>query len=334
MTRGRTVVRVAGLVLATVILGLSHHNVAEAAGGSLSISPAYVPITIDTAAPQTQYAIELSNTTAAPQTLKLSAVDFGSLDETGGVAFLGRPAGELDHRYGLASWMALDRDTVTVSSGGSARVVVSLQNRASLAPGGHYGAVLATAATDAGGGPAGPKVGVRQVLSSLILAQKPGGAAPRLTLVTQTATHSAAHLPEAVAARFHNLGNVHVVPRGVTELRDPTGHLVARGALNAESSIILPDTYRRYNTPLVSVATAWLPGRYELATTYRYDGTDTTKTGTIYVWYAGRLVVWGGLAAGLLLVGLLVWWLRWRGGWQWCRRVSGRLRRLPLRWHG
>ncbi len=282
-------------------------------GRGFVISPAFQEVGVAAGQPQAQFQIKLTNRTGQDQNFRLSTTDFGSLDEEGGVAFLGQPTSELQHRYGLASWMTLGSNAVFVPAGASASLTVYIDNRASLAPGGHYGAVLATAVTE-GGQPSGDHVGVQQVLSSLVLADKTGGEVHDLRLVSQTANGQTWRLPGQSEQRFQNAGNVHVIPRGIVEVKDPLGRVVGRGAMNAESGMILPESFRRYQTPLLSIAPAWLPGRYSITSTYRYDGSDQTKTFTTYVWYAGLLIVWIMAVLVAMAIGGLAWWLWWRGG--------------------
>jgi hypothetical protein len=297
----------AGLV---AVLSLPVSSI-QAANAGFTVSPAFQTLSVSSGQDQLQYTLFLRNRTATDQSFRLSVVDFGSLDEAGGVAFLGTPATELEHRYGLASWMSLEKDALVVAAGQISQVVVTIQNRASLAPGGHYAAVLATAVTDTGQPAGDPRVGVKQVLSSLILVTKEGGTEKRLDLASQGNNGNWWKLPNQVEQRFENTGNVHVTPRGVTEVREPGGRVVARGALNEASSVILPESFRRYFTPLVTVYRAWLPGRYEVRTTYRYEGTDQTKSFSTHVWYGGLLIVWIVGLLALAGIGWLGWWL-WR----------------------
>jgi hypothetical protein len=284
------------------------------AAAGLTVTPAFQMVSLSAAKPTAQYTLTLGNSTTHDQNFRLTTADFKSLDESGGVAFLGTPASELDHPYGLASWMRLEKDTVFVPAGKSAPIIVTVDNRSSLAPGGHYGAVLATAVTDTGQPYVGdPRVGVRQVISSLILLTKEGGAEPNLKLVSQTTNGHVWRLPSVVTERFQNSGNLHLVPRGVVEVRDPAGRVVERGAINPDSGIILPESFRRYQTDIRAVTTGWVPGRYSLVASYRYDGTDQTSTVTISFWYLGTALTWLVIAIILiLLAGLIWWWLRHR----------------------
>jgi hypothetical protein len=279
-----------------------------------TVAPAFQEISIRAGQPESEYNLQIRNHSKSDQNFRLSVVDFGSLDEEGGVAFLGAPTSELEHKYGLAAWMTLEKDALFVPAGKSANLVVHVSNRASLAPGGHYGAVLATAVTDTGQIGVGSSVGIKQVLSSLVLATKENGAQRALKLKNQRSNAAFWHLPTVVEEQFENRGNVHVVPRGIVAVTDPWGKEVVRGALNEASGAVLPESVRRYKTPLAVVGGAWLPGRYRLVTTYRYDGADETKALVTSFWYVGALVAWVVGLLALAAAGLLVWWLWWRRG--------------------
>ena len=303
-----------GLLLSGLV-GLVSSVPVRAESQGFIISPAFQSVILTVGQSQAQYAIQLTNTTSIDQNFRFSAVDFGSLDESGGVAFLGVPTSEIEHRYGLAAWMDLGANTVFVAAGKSVQVNVTIENRPSLASGGHYGAILATAITDAGKDTLGdPRVNLRQVLSSLVLLTKDGGINAELKLTSQGVNRSGVRIPTSIAQRFQNAGNVHLVPRGTVVVKDPAGRIVLRGALNDGSGTILPESFRRYETPLISVGGAWLPGRYQAVTTYRYDGTENTKTLTTGFWYVGLGFIWIFTLVALACIGLLGWllWRRWR----------------------
>jgi hypothetical protein len=277
------------------------------------VSPIYQDAHLAVDQAEVHYVVHLTNRTAEPQDFKLSTVDFGSLNDSGGVAFLGTSTSDFSKKYGLASWMKLDQSTVDVPSGKSVEVGVTIANSDSLTVGGHYGAILATAQTAPEDGVIRPRVGVFEVLSSLLLLVKDGPAVNRaMEVVSQTTNGSLMKFPGTVTDKFRNTGNVHVVPRGVVEIRDPLGRLVARGAINEDSGIMLPQMERKYETPLMRLAAVYLPGRYSVNLTYRFDGTTSTKSFTASIWYLGRAGVWGGLAVILLILGAGVWGLRRR----------------------
>jgi hypothetical protein len=300
----------AGATLASVVVltgGIL--QLAEAATGSgFTFSPAFTQIALGLNQPQAKFVVILRNQATTSETFRLSVVDFGSLNEEGGVAFLGAASSDLEHKYGLSSWMKADKDSVTVPGGGTVNIGMTIDNRTSLSPGGHYGALLATVADGSSAGSSAPQVGLKQVLSSLVLAIKDGGLVHNLSVVSQTANGGWWQLPTMSEQRFHNTGNVQDAPRGIVEVKDPRGRVVVRGALNEGSTVVLPDTFRRYRTDLISIAKAWLPGRYQVVTTYRYDGEDQTKTIVTWFWYTGQLIV----LFGVLLIACVVAFFGWR----------------------
>jgi hypothetical protein len=301
-----------GVAAVLVALGLSGAPVARA-DSVFTVTPAFQDATVS-GTTSVDLSIQLSNHTPADQSFALSVADFGSLNESGGVAFLGTTPNELDRPYGLVSWLQLDRNVAFVPAGGTVTIGVTVENRDSLSPGGHYGAVLATAVTDTGTPQnVGTQIGLHEVLSSLILVTKTGGALPDLKLVSESFQRSPLTLPNTLLQRFQDAGNQHVVPRGTVEIRDPLGRLVKSGALNENSFFILPESFRQIPVDLITVGHSWLPGRYTITTEYRYDGTEATKTFKDSVWYVGAaavLVAW--ITLGVVILGA--------GGWWWWRR--------------
>jgi len=299
----------AGLLLAGQAPALAAGG--QVAGG-LSISPIYQNVSIGQNQPNTTYYVVLSNHSAQSQEFNLSTVDFGSLNQSGGIAFLGTSSSGYAQKYGLVKWMHLSEPAVTIPGDASVQIGVTIANDSSLGFGGHYGAVLATAQTAPGGTPARARVGVLEVLSSLLLLVKAGGPLPDLQIIAQTVGSHFGLLPTTVGDTFHDQGDAHVVPRGIINVTDPRGRLVERGVLNVNSGIVLPETARHYSTPLLKLADAWLPGYYRVSTIYRYDGTNATKIYVSGFWYVNLWIAWGAAALVVVLGAGAVWWLRFR----------------------
>lgn len=284
--------------------------VLAAGSGEITVSPVFQNVEVGREQGSSRYVITIANDSAVDQPFQFRATDFGSLNDTGGVAFVGDTPTDFSKAHGLAQWMVLDHDSATIPAGGKLQLGVTVNNDAALSAGGHYGAVIAEALTAPSGSTGKVEVGVKQVVTSLILLVKDGAPAPNLQLVSQVLGNSSLwNLPAEMTMRFSNDGEVHVVPRGVTVVKDPLGRLVERGALNENSGIVLPGALRKYNTPLMRLASAWMPGRYTVTTTYRYDGSDATKVLATSFWYVGSLVLLAALLLVLALVGGGVWWL-------------------------
>ena len=274
---------------------------------ALTVSPAFQDILVPAAASSKDAIVTFSNQSSSPQTYRLSAVDFGSLDESGGVAFLGVPNSELEHRYGLVSWITLEKDQIFLPPAGSAKIMVHIDNRPSLAPGGHYAAILATSTGESDTKQDKTKVNLRQIIASLLLVRKEGGAEIGLNAAGITlGKHSLLSLPKFANLRFQNPGNVHVVPRGTVSIKDPSGREVSQGLINENSDIILPESFRKIRVDLAPPKSAWAPGRYTLTARFRYDGTSDIRSSKVSYWYLGMavnvmiLAVFTGLIAVIL----------------------------------
>ena len=246
----------------------------------ISVSPMFQEISLQEHQESQTFSMEASNTTGSLVTLRLSVLDFGSLDESGGVAFLGAEQ-NFEKQYSIASWIRLDRDALVLGPGESQTVNVTFENRESLSPGGHYGAVVfkvENSGADTVDENGKPNIAITQSFSSLVFAKKTGGEVYDLDMRSVDVQKSFFHLPESLTFRFQNKGNVHVVPRGTVVVTDPKGGVMQKGVINQESSIIMPETFRSYAVRPSSFFLAYVPGYYTIATEYRYDGKEDVVT--------------------------------------------------------
>jgi hypothetical protein len=172
--------------------------------------------------------------------------------------------------------MQPETSEVTLEPGEVRSVKVRIENRESLSPGGHYGALVFKTVSPVK--PDIPSVTINQIFSSLVLVKKTGGAVYGLDLVSVEHPDQRFSFGATVVPRFKNPGNVHVVPRGEASVTDPFGRLVYRGVINEGSAIILPETFREFPFKLFPVEKAFVPGPYVLTLKYRYDGEDTFET--------------------------------------------------------
>lgn len=239
-----------------------------------SVNPFFQDIILEKDQPEATFPLAVTNSTEVPAVLRLSALDFGALDESGGVAFLGMH--NLEQKYGLASWISLEKDALVLGSGETQSVRVTIENRESLSPGGHYGAIFFKLENDARGDSITPseQVAFQPSFASLIYVKKNGGEIYGLNLTDKIINKNWIGFPSAIKLRFQNPGNVHVSPRGVVNVADPLGRVVMRGIINEESGIILPETFRVFPISLRQIGAMLIPGHYTLSTQYRYDGKE------------------------------------------------------------
>lgn len=252
--------------------------------GGLTVSPAFQEIILEEQSETEDFFVSVTNDTAVSVTLRLSVFDFGSLDESGGVAFLGA-SNDLEKKYALASWMRPEKDVIILASGETKDIRITIENRDSLGPGGHYGALTFQTEEDIASGGTGSMIAVNQLFSMLVFVKKVGGEMYDLDLANQEYASMLVRFQDIIRLRFQNSGNVHLVPRGVITVTDPLGRLVAKGIVNQESAIILPETFRVYPVRLAQVATSVIPGRYTMETAYRYDGKDDFVTTSLRFYF-------------------------------------------------
>lgn len=297
-----------GLCAATFMLLLSGNSVQAESRTGLTISPAISRAIIGQNEAEKSLEFNITNNTKTYIRLKITTLDFGALDETGGLFLIGQP-NDFQKKYGLANWLSLATPYVELAPSQSSSIKVSIINKDSLSPGGHYGAITFNSeASDSNGN---SQINLKPVLTGLIFATKEGGAKPHLALNTFDHPRDWAHLPKNINLRFQNFGNIHLTPRGLVMITDPIGRVVSGGIINQNSGIILPSTFRRYSTPLNSSQIAYVPGKYKLTIRYRYDGEDNfriieTTFNNANLPLAGASVI---VITGVIL--LIAWGLRW-----------------------
>lgn len=250
---------------------------AESAPRGITVSPVFQEIILEQKDTETDFFVSLTNTTETAVTLRITVFDFGSLDESGGVAFLGA-SNDLEKKYALASWMRPEKDVFMLEPGETKEILVTIENREMLSPGGHYGALTFRAETGAGENGTGSIVAINQLFSTLVFVKKIGGEIYGLDLKESEYKSGLVRFQDILRLRFQNQGNVHVVPRGIATVSDPFGRVVAKGILNGESALILPETFRVYPVHLGALAMSFIPGRYTMDIAYRYDGKDDFST--------------------------------------------------------
>ncbi len=268
----------------TVLLGNSPGSVSAAVNGVV-ISPAIKELNLSVDQAEASFEVTIRNTTDSTADLRLTTVDFGSLDESGGVAFLGRTEQETTV-YGLREWMVLEKQNAVLEPGQSENIKVTVENKDSLSSGGHYGAVLVSLARP---DDASDNLTALPAASSLVLLRKSGGELLSLDLKSAETKGGLTSLPDSVNLRFQNSGNTHVVPRGVVEIMGPDGTSVARGTINQASAFVLPESFRQMEVDLTYSKKLLWPGRYKAVTLWRYDGRNDFQENVVEFIYLGTV---------------------------------------------
>jgi hypothetical protein len=262
-----------GLILIVLALfGNAATVQAAASTNTITISPFLSEVQIQPDDTSKDIAISISNTTGERQSFDVSAVDFGSLGATGGLAFAGGNVKAFTQKYGLAQWLHLSTDHLNLEPGKSTVLIASVLNDETLGPGGHYASIILTVAghndsddTDT--------ISVQQKISALVFTTKVGGEVYDMHLSSAVWEKSWLHLPDLFTLTFGNNGNVHVVPRGRLKIIAPNGKVVSQGTVNEGSAYVLPETSRQVAVQTQKISSdGWRPGRYKVTVDYRYDG--------------------------------------------------------------
>ncbi|MBX4201416.1 hypothetical protein KW803_00770 [Candidatus Saccharibacteria bacterium] len=259
-----------------------HAKAASSSASKISVRPFLQELKLNPGQPSAQYDLIVANDSTQAQEFNISAVNFGSLDETGGLAFEGSNSIKID-TYGLAKWIGLSQDSFQLESGQQATVRVSVNNDTNLTPGAHYAAIITSA--KAQDGSSQQQLSVNPKVSSLLFITKLGGEKYDIHLESISHNGTFWSVPTAATIRIKSTGNTYIVPRGIIKLNQ-NDLTISKGIINPQSSIVLPRTTRSFEVPLNPLSkhsSGWFFTIYKLQVDYRYDGIDHYATKTIDV---------------------------------------------------
>lgn len=300
-------VRVAvALVVAIVLLALSHASIASAqnTANTLRVSPVRTDIDIKPGETKTVQTV-ITNLTDAPITVHPSTNDFVAGDERG------TPALILDETmfaptHSLKRFMGpLENVTIPARQAKTINVVISVP--ASAQAGGYFGAVRFEPTSPDGGG----QVNLSPSVASIILVTVPGDIVEKLSLTDFTIQQkgingSIFNTGDNIAAsvRFENKGGSQMGPFGKLSVKkgDKVVHEVDFND-KTPRDMILPDSARRWDIPLSNVSGF---GYYEVVGTFTYGQTNQSIEVTQSFWVIPWSVVVGTIIAFVLLAALIV----------------------------
>jgi hypothetical protein len=291
------------LVLALlVVLGFCGTALAaDGQGSNITIRPFLQNINISPADKAKDFDLIITNGSSFKQVFHLSTVNFGALNDTGGIVFQGSSVQRLSHKYGLANWLSLSEKDIELDAQKQASVKVKISNDSSLSPGAHYAAIIVTASN-----PAAPKgqLSVTPKVSSLVFATKTGGEQYDIHLTSLSHNGNLFSLPTQASVRFKSTGNTFIIPRGVVSVKQGNS-VVARGAINQQSGLVLPETVRNFDVPLIKVGnkrSSFLFTNYKVQVDYRYDGEPQYATASFSYSIINPLTIIAILLTGVTII--------------------------------
>jgi hypothetical protein len=267
----------------------------------IKVSPSIVNLDLSKDSVSTSFTVDVTNNSKSSITISLSSIDFKSLNDSGGVIFVGQTSNQLSDSHSLANWLKTTATPINIDAGQTIKTIVIVDNRSDLGPGGHYAAVLYTLN---GGTLSGSiaKVDVNEVASTLVFIRKLDGANFGINLSKVQLSRSLFSMPKNINLTLNNTGNIQAVPRGLMTIKDPYSKEVSRGLINTDSSLVLPDTSRVYRNSMVKTGSAWLPGIYKVHIAYRLDGDAKIQYKDVSFLYVNFVT-----ATGLGVVLILLW---------------------------
>lgn len=258
-----------------IVVSFERVLAAEESGIGITIHP-YLSDIVLRDEERVPFSVELSNNSGERREFSLSAIDFGGLESSAGVAFLGSDQ-DIEREFDPAKWIETEATAVSLESKETKTLSGSIVNSEDLSPGGHYGAILFQ--TKKPMDSVGPtNVSIDERIAALIFIRKEGGAIYGMNLRSFSPDRRFIGIPEAFSLSLQNTGNVHIVPRGRIDVKDPFGRSVAKGIVNEDSSLLLPKGEKTYPVRFLPLERAYFPGTYTIEINVRYDGKEAFES--------------------------------------------------------
>ncbi len=264
----------------------------ETPTGSLTVAPAYVDVTLTEPGETQDITLTYTNSGDKTLVLEMFPLDFAHTDGDGTIGLMHPEPGS--YAYGLASYLSLQADQVTIEPKSSHTFTVQVQNRQDLSPGGHYGVVVGRILS-----PDGSAFGaqVAPSVSTLIYLSKIGGERYNLSLKEfDWGSDIVFSYPKTARLEFQNEGNIHVVPYGTITVTDMFGRITHNGILNTSSFRVMPQSRRFIHVEMKPVSFS-LPISLNTITVRGTDSlkktafTSQTTSLSIHPIFAGILVL-------------------------------------------
>lgn len=201
-------------------------------------------------------------------------------------------------KYGLLSWMTVDKTPFTLGPGQKKEVPFTVNVPQNAEVGGHYGTILFRASSaDGTDGAGGSSIGISGRIGSIILVSVPGDAKKSGELISVTTPGFLQYGPLTVNAEYKNTGSVHYVTKGTATFKGIFG----KRTVTFDEKTILPDVQRNTTAKLDKT---WLIGPiFTTATLEAGDGTKQSMSTTTFAFpvIPGLITIFAILAIAFLV---------------------------------
>lgn len=241
-----------------------------------------------------------TNTSSEAASLHLQIKNFSALEDGWKVSFL--PDNDTaNFQYSLSSWIKFENDTVLLAPQESKTVKIFIDKQ-NLPPGAHYASIQAIIQQDKEPG----TLGLRGILSSLLFIRGATGqqiASATIQKLTLNTTHFS--FPTQGTFALNNTGNVESAPYGELRITTKKGELVAKGVINTDSLVTLPESVRSYTLQIQKLRSFIPPGMYKATLLIHLDQREEQITSSATFFSLGsismREAIYGAIFIALLV---------------------------------
>jgi hypothetical protein len=258
------------IIVASLMIALGLATTAYATApppnNSLAISPAIEQVSLNKGQTSVSFNAQVINSSTVPLIVQIDTSDFTALGNNGSVAFINQGAGE--NLHGLKKWLKPSLNELILQPGTKQIVPISIVDTSSLAPGGHYGAVVFKVVPK----PVSTKsnsLSNKEELSMLVFLTTSSGQTQNIVIDKPQISKIVTTLPSVVNINVTNTGNTQTSPSGLITVVNSSNQEIAKGVINQDSGLVLPATNRLYQVPLTYVKKNPYPGVYKLNIDYQ-----------------------------------------------------------------
>lgn len=299
------------LSFATVgFLGGSAYAVEAGSGQALEIAPPLVNLRADPGETVTAD-IKIRDIAKEPLVVSSTINDFGSEGETGAPKI--DVDGEEPSAYSLIPWVQ-PLPELTLEPGQIKDLPVEINVPANASPGGYYGVIRFTArpgSLDESG------VALSASVGALVFLRVNGEAQESMEIEELYASKQGRRSwffdskPILFTQRIKNTGNVQQQPVSILAITDMFGNNIANLSFNLERRNVLPDSIRRFDSPLdeSNIGNRLLFGIYTAQLTTNYGpNNELVVTDSIRIFvFPWRLVLGVIVALAVVIGGFRIW---------------------------
>lgn len=190
--------------------------------------------------------IKVANYSNVELTMYAYIMDFKAADETGKAELIVPNTEEGNY---ISSWLDITAEALVFAPGEEKSIPFTINVPEKLGPGGYYGAIIfgtEPPKVRPDGEEKGAAISISQQTASLILLQVDGDVDERAEIKEFRVDKQIYQTPFTINffTKIKNLGNVHIKPRGIIEVRNMLGKKVAVITTNDSGGNILPNSSR------------------------------------------------------------------------------------------